>query len=822
MPFLAQSRAPPVTYIATWAECLATLRHANSNDQGAYVKKRPSSFRLPIRSFAPTAMHPIFKTSAAVSLGLSTLLLLPAMGSAAPAAKATEAEGALKQFPRMDVLGFDPNPNGEVGVPYKAKTSGDQRHTRPLAELPQTITVITQDAINDSGMAELRAILDGQPGITVGTGENGNAFGDRYVIRGQEARSDVFVDGLRDPGMTTRESFAIEQLEISKGPNSSFAGRGTSGGAINAITKQATTDYNFATVSTGVGTDDHLRVTADANQVFNENIAVRANIVYGDEDVPDRGPAFRQRKGVALSGLYTNTENFDLHLDYYGLHADENPDLGSFLIGTLPNRKPAKNVPVYAQEQDFLKSDVDTGTARFEYRFNPAVRLSNLTRYGTSDNGYVMTGARFSSTGANNPGGIYTTATLSTHQGWQDVEYLANQTNLFFNPTIAGREHAFVFGLEYTDHSVLNGIYKVTNSGQNCSTGNSASLNAWCAIGSDGRAVPGINNIMNRQIVKGTWDTDWNVKTTSLSVLDTFDLNDDWTLFAGLRGDHFNFDLLTQNTNTLAQAHYDYDDTLINGQFGLTRKVGDGGIVYISAATASDINGGESDVGTSSGYGGTVIFDGQVAGADPEQSVNLELGTKWNVLNDKLLMTAALFQTTKSDVMEGADYSAVGTFNTGKNRVRGVELGLTGNITERLTGQVGVTVMDSEVLESATANNVGKVLSNFADNSASAQLKYQFSDNFYAGGAVRYESERFAGQPDTAAGYNSDGQYTQPVPAYTVADLFASYRVNPNLETRLNIGNVTNEDYYLAAYRSGSFLYKGDARTYRLTVIYDF
>ena len=96
--------------------------------------------------------------------------------------------------------------------------------------------MLTKAQIEDSGYTDLREILDAQPGITLGTGENGNAFGDRYIIRGQEARSDVFVDGLRDPGMSIRESFAVEQVEISKGPNSSFAGRGTSGGAINSIT----------------------------------------------------------------------------------------------------------------------------------------------------------------------------------------------------------------------------------------------------------------------------------------------------------------------------------------------------------------------------------------------------------------------------------------------------------------------------------------------------------------------------------------------------------------------------------------------------------
>ena len=105
---------------------------------------------------------------------------------------------------------LDTNPYAEPGAPYKARISGDRRHVKALADTPQTIQVLTQVQIQESGRADLKDILAAQPGITLGTGENGNAFGDRYVIRGHEARSDVFVDGLRDPGMTTRESFAVE------------------------------------------------------------------------------------------------------------------------------------------------------------------------------------------------------------------------------------------------------------------------------------------------------------------------------------------------------------------------------------------------------------------------------------------------------------------------------------------------------------------------------------------------------------------------------------------------------------------------------------
>ncbi len=790
------------------------------------MKKRSSKFVL---AQSLTEKLPMRKSNLALSVAVAMLLPIVSIAEEVKDQSDEQINAAKEQAPvktldaiKVEATALEANPNAQPGVPYKAQFSGDERYSRPLAETPQNISVLTKASIEESGYTDLRQILDAQPGITIGTGENGNAFGDRYIIRGQEARSDVFVDGLRDPGMTTRESFAIEQVEITKGPNSSFAGRGSSGGAVNAITKQATTDYDYTSLSAGLGTDAHTRLTLDTNQMLNDELAVRANLLFAQEDVPDRAPADRERKGATISGLYTPTDELEIVLDYYGLDAHDTPDMGSYLTGTLPNRKPAKDSPVYTQTQDFLDSDVDTVTARVKYRFNSDLRLTNITRKGTSDNGYVVTGTRSTFTGVNDADGIYPTVALTTHQGWQEVDYFANQTNLFINKEIGGMNHEFIVSAEYTDHSVLNGVYNITTSGQNCITGTASTLNNWCMIDVNGNAVANLNTLVNRSIAKGEWDIDWAVKSTSVSIMDTVDLNDSWTLFAGLRSDHFDFDMGTQNTNTMAQAQYDYSDSLINGHVGITYDLTDEANVYFSFASASDINGGESDVGTSSGYGGVVIYDGNVAGADPETSENFELGTKWNIFDEQLLLTAAIFQITKTDVMEGANYDSVGTFNTGENRVKGIEFGATGQVTDKLLVQAGVTFMDSEVLESATPTNVGKTLSNFADNTASVQLKYQFTEKFGLGGVIKYESERYAGQPDTAAAFDVEGRYSQPIPSYTVLDVFATYDFSKNLDARLNIGNITDEDYYLAAYRSGSFLYKGDARNVRLTLNYNF
>lgn len=252
---------------------------------------------------------------------------------------------------------------------------------------------------------------------------------------------------------------------------------------------------------------------------------------------------------------------------------------------------------------------------------------------------------------------------------------------------------------------------------------------------------------------------------------------------------------------------------------GITYRLNDAIMFYGSFATAADINGGESDVGTSASYGGLQNVNGDFEGP-PERSVNWELGTKLELFDHRFLLTAAVFQTTKSDVYEasGRGYTPDGLGNTGENRVRGFELGLAGNITDAWSFQGGLTVLDTEVLASDfDPNAIGLTLSNTADFQFSAQTRYQVTDAFAFGAAVKHKSERYGGQPDTRADYATDVNgdfvaYNNPVPAYTVADLFAEYRFNNNLSLRVNVNNVFDETYYLTVYRSGSFLYRGDAR----------
>lgn len=713
---------------------------------------------------------------------------------------------------------------GVNNAAYRASRSGDMRQLSDLATTPQTMNILTQTQILDSGKTDLKEIMSSQAGVTLGTGENGNAFGDRYVIRGHEARSDIFVDGIRDPGMTTRESFAAEQIEITKGPSSTFAGRGSSGGAVNTITKAASPDENFTIVDAALGTDEYYRITLDSNLQIGADAAIRLNGLTASEDIPDRDGLSRERNGLLLSGYFNLNDRWNVIADAYYLEANDVPDLGSYFDSE--RREPVENIPVYAQDSDFLDTEVFSTTLRLNGQINNAWRAAVSLRYGTTENDYITTGVRGSTRDATDPiAPGAPTMSLSTHQGWQEIDYTVAQANAFWDTTLGGLESKFVFGIEYSTENVDNGVYDWEATGAtNCVVGGRRGASpSYCIVDGDGSLVDNPRNVLQREFSRGNVDAQYNIDTVSAYVMNTTQLSEKWELFLGLRQDWYDYsnDIVSRGD----ELEYSFDDDLLNGHIGLVHKLTDNGNIYLTYSTAANINGGESDVGGSCGYGGLCGDPEQAALADPESVENIELGTKWELFDERLLASAAVFQITKNDVMEsvGDSYSQLGTLNTGKNRVEGIEVSLTGAITDTLSIQLSAALMDSEVLEAFNADSEGLELSNFADTSLYALLRWEPNEKWAFGGAYTYQSEMYGGQPDTAAGFNDEiGDYSVVVPSYGVFDMFVNYHYSSNLNFRFNLNNVTDEEYWTAAYRSGSFMYLGDARNARFSVVYEF
>lgn len=780
------------------------------------------------RILRPASLRPAKWSGAAAAISITAASL----AVSAHAQDAGEDEEVVLDTLMIEDATADVNPNAQPGVPYKARTSGDPRRVKPLSETPQTIQVLTETQIEEQGATNLRDILDNVPGVTVGTGENGNAFGDRYIIRGHEARSDVFVDGLRDPGMTTRETFAVDQIEITKGPSSSFAGRGSTGGAVNSITKQASTDYMFNRIDAGIGTDNYYRVTLDSNIPLSDDFALRANLLYSYDEVPNRNFSDRERYGAAISAAYAPSDVVRVVLDYYHLTADDTPDLGGYVprpTGTGPSDVtvygPWDDVPNYTQSEDFLDSDVDTVTGRIYITPFDGFEIMNSTRYGETSNGYVLTGLRG---GAYDPdAGTFGPLTLSTHQGNQDVKYFVNQFNMIAKFNTGAIMHNVIAGSEYSNLQVANGTYDLTTNGEsNCTVSGRGGLQPGYCITDENRNVNvgDIHNILQRDVAFGAVDSDWQVETLSFYLMDTVDINEWLSVHGGARVDAFSYDNTVDSRGTVTP--YSYSDTLWNGHAGIGVKPVEEVYVYFNYGTAKNINGGESDLGGNCGYGGICVADGtNIGDGRPESTESFEIGVKADLFDDRFLLTAAAFQITKDDVFESAGdgYSEGGSLNTGKNRVKGIEVGLVGNITPKLLAQAALTVMDSEILDSNDPDKIGRRLSNFSNTQFSGQLRYQLTDAFAFGGTATYKSALFTGQPDDAASYDSTLEvYAYRVPSYWTFDAFASFDINQNLGARVNVTNVANEDYYLAGYRSGHFLYKGDERRATLTLIAKF
>jgi catecholate siderophore receptor len=290
---------------------------------------------------------------------------------------------------------YGENPYADPDAPYKADRLSSTKFTEPILDTPRTETILTEEALEDKNATTLRDVLRSTAGITLGSGEGGNAFGDRFFIRGFDARNDVFVDGVRDPGVSIRENFDDEQVEILRGPASSFAGRGTTGGALNVVTKEALNSNFYHFESEGGFNDSFRRGTADINKRINPVLDVRVNGMVQYADIAGRDFTTDNRWGLAGAVRYHPTDNFKLtanysHTDMWGL-----PDFG--VPSNEVTREPVteSGVPrdTYygAINRDFTKAAQDIGTLDGEWKLNDQVTLENKFRASHSLLNYIGT-----------------------------------------------------------------------------------------------------------------------------------------------------------------------------------------------------------------------------------------------------------------------------------------------------------------------------------------------------------------------------------------------------------------------------------------------
>ena len=364
-------------------------------------------------------------------------------------ARDAAAKRAAAAQPQQPVVEADHNPYADPAAPYKADHLSGQKFTQPLLDTPRSVTVLTKELLEDKNATTLREVARTTAGVTLGTGEGGNAFGDRFFIRGFDARNDIFLDGVRDPGVSIRENFFTEQVEILRGPASSFAGRGTSGGALNIVTKQAT-DTNFYNAESTLGTDNTKRITFDINQVISPTLSVRFDGMGQKANVAGRDYVFDDRWGGLAAVKWTPTDNIKITANY--VHTDLNalPDFG------VPYNKPAlapwtdtgvsRDTFYGFVNRDFQKTQQDIGTAKGEFKLSDQVTVTNTFREEQSILNYIGTLPEQNGTPAPPQGFV----NLNPQSRYQVTDVTADQTDLTYKFDTGAVGHTAVFGTEFS------------------------------------------------------------------------------------------------------------------------------------------------------------------------------------------------------------------------------------------------------------------------------------------------------------------------------------------------------------------------------------
>ena len=609
-------------------------------------------------------------------------------------------------------------------------------------------------------------------------------------MRGYEASTDIFIDGVRDYARGSHETFNLESVEVVKGPSSAYTGRGGTGGSINLVTKKPRL-ARFADVSAGFGNAGQWRTTLDGNFSFSDTGAARLNLMKMGGEVPGRGGVGIDRWGVAPSvafGLGTPTR---LTLQYAMVHNKDTPDQGiPFVNRARPGRVTPPDVDrhnFYGRlNTDFRRNELETGSILFEHDFSNAVKLRNSTRYAGSLNHYLLTRPSFDNCQAGDIGACATEGpdaqfTRGHRAWWRSSRSLINQTDVHGSFNTGALKHSYSAGLEFGREK----IYSRTVSG--------APANE-----TDSLHHPDPHRHYDYRLQYGPYTPAGEIRTHSLYLFDTIEINPQWQVNAGLRRDSFK---VSNYKDSRADSFWNY-------QLGVVYKPVSHGSIYLSFGTSSNPAG--ENLGQGGGADG-VAGGAQIRNVKPERSRSWELGTKWDVLDHRLTLTAALFETTKTDARTTDPLTGEVSLS-GKNRVRGLELGAMGAITPKWDIWAAYTYLDPKILSYRSGSAVfdGNRTKFIAKQSASLWTSYKLLPELTLGGGATYTGMRYANDANTLQ-----------LPSGVRYDAMLRYAFSRKLSLQFNVNNITDKPLYDASH-VGLFAAVAPGRSYFLKLDYRF
>jgi catecholate siderophore receptor len=725
------------------------------------------------------------------------------------------------------------------------------KRTRTVRDTPQTITVLTNEVIEQQNLLTLRDVLSTVPGITFGAGEGGTGPGDNITFRGYSASNDITVDGVRDSAQITRtDSYNLEQLEVTNGANSVISGAGSTGGNINIVTKRPKAEDAYV-ANAGIGTDDYYRATVDLNKRVSDLVAFRLNAMWHRNDVPGRDVENYKRWGVAPSVTFGIDGPTRLTLQYNHQEDDNIPQYGvPYYIG---GGVPGVDRSDYFGFRNFDKQkiNVDQLTGIFEHDFSDTVSIRNLARWQDSrqltqvspPQGTYCLASGVQPSGAACPATVPTGYYLpSGPRGTtRDTrnQLMFDQLDLRAVANTGAVEHTIVLGgavtwekydlytgnsLRNADGTTVYSAYPLINiaNPNEIVAGRPGPVYGSNVYVGPVNFIPGTHTISEQTNVAGY-------------LFDTMKLGK-FELSAGGRvernvGTSFS-DTIATSGATLGQVTgrsvvARSADTLFSYRVGLNYKPVEAVSLYVAY--------GNSQTPSKNSVNGSCTADtpgvvNTTCNINPESAKNYEIGAKAEVFDGGLLLTASAFRNERDKyAVVSGDPTVPDQQLDGKSRVQGIALGASGTITPEWTITANYTYLDSELLQAVsdkclaapgtgTCTNTpanpnpgtGQFLTATPEHSGSLFTTYRLPFGLTLGYGFTYQgSFLLSNATPTAAAISSDD--------FLIHQGYLSYAFSPNVSAQLNVKNIGDKLYYTRI-RNNGWATPGDARSAVLTL----
>jgi catecholate siderophore receptor len=633
-----------------------------------------------------------------------------------------------------------------------------------LRDIPQSITVVTQEQIRDQAMQSIGDVVRYIPGVTAIQGENNR---DQFVIRGNSTSADFFVNGVRDDVQYYRDLYNLERMEVLKGSNAMIFGRGGGGGVVNRVTKEAGFKSSHE-LTMSAGSFGEKRITADFNERINDRYAFRLNTVAEDSN-SFRDYVSLKRFGVNPSVTFVPSGQTTVTFSYEYFRDTRGSDRGIPSYQGLPSDV---GISTYFGNPEYndVWAYVNQASANVEHH-EGSLKFHNRTMFGDYDRGYQ----NFV------PGAVNAAKDFVPLTGYNNAtkrRNLFNQTDVTYAASTGHIQHTLLggaeFGLQFTDN------FRNTAFFNNSSTSVS---------------VPYSNPVIDVPVTfrQSATDADnhLNTQVNSVYIQDQIELTRQIQAIAGLRFDSFDLKYHDNRTNENLQRV----DNLLSPRAGLVFKPSVPFSIYASYGVSYLPSSGDQ-------FSSLTNISVQV---EPEKFNNYEAGLKWDFVHG-LSLTTAVFRLDRLNTRSTDPNDPTRIVQSGKTRSTGYELGLSGKIIPIWEIAGGYAYQNAFIAASTTSALKGAKVAQTPHQTFSLWNNFRIGRKFGAGIGVISRSVMYAAIDNTVI-----------LPGYVRADAALSYSISPMLRLQTNVENVLGRAYFANADGNNN-ISPGAPRTLRLSL----